>query len=85
MFGVNNYIFFKAEDELFMLSILKEEYAINEKMLRAVLNGYNIDMEVPCQKYIQNREISSVMKQMKEDFEKSETKKKIKSTSSASL
>ena len=48
LFGVNNYIFFKAEDELFMLSTLQQEYAINDKMLRAALNGYNIDCEIPC-------------------------------------
>jgi hypothetical protein len=48
LFGVNNYIFFKAEDEVFMLSTLQQEYAINDRMLRAVLNGYNIDCEIQC-------------------------------------
>ena len=42
-------MFFKVEDEILQLSTFKNEYAINPKMLRAVLNGYSIDMSVPCQ------------------------------------
>ena len=32
-----------------MLSIAKNDYVINKEVLRAVLNGYSIDMSSPCQ------------------------------------
>ena len=61
-------IFFKVEDEILTLSTLNSEYAINEKMLRAVLNGYSIDMTEPCTKYMQDQKIGSRLNKMRQEF-----------------
>ena len=37
-----------------MMSTLKNQYAINKEVLRAVLNGFSIDMSAPCQIHIDN-------------------------------
>lgn len=49
--GVNNKLLIRAEDEMLILSVANPDYAINPTLLRAVLNGFCIDMKVPCTKY----------------------------------
>ena len=53
--GIFDRVMFKAEDEILLMSVLKPDYAINKKILRAVLNGYSIDMTVPCTLHLQNK------------------------------
>ena len=45
-----------------MLNISKAEYAINREMLRAVLNGYFVDMNVQCTLNMQKKDYSEKLK-----------------------
>ena len=41
----------KVEDERMYVDFGRKSYALNPAMLRAVLNGYGIDMTKPCTVY----------------------------------
>jgi hypothetical protein len=61
-------IMIQAENETLMLSTKKDNYAINRHMTRAVLNGFNIDMEVPCKLNIQRREMKEVIETLDKEY-----------------
>lgn len=51
MFGLDGKMLIKIEDSVMILSTTNEKYAINSEILQRVLNGFNIDMTVPCTLY----------------------------------
>mmetsp|Transcript_7407 Transcript_7407/g.12510 ORF Transcript_7407/g.12510 Transcript_7407/m.12510 type:complete len:95 (+) Transcript_7407:1084-1368(+) len=51
----NKFIQLRVEGLIMMMRVREKDYALNPQMLRAVLNGYAIDMKVPCTLYSQDR------------------------------
>jgi len=81
--GVNNKLLFRAEDEILMLSVSNPDYAINPTLLRAVLNGFYIDMKIACTKFDEEKLFGSKIKQMQQEFRDDRAKLEEKMASSS--
>jgi hypothetical protein len=55
------------ENKTLVFNSKKGAYAINPQMLRAVLNGYSINMEVPMKLTKQDRTIKKTLNRLKEE------------------
>ena len=51
------------------MSVKNGEYAINQEMLRAVMNGYAVDMEILCMSHEQRTAMGDKLQQMKKEYE----------------
>ena len=58
------------EDEIMMISVAKKDYAINKEVLRAVLNGYPIDLSNPCRIHKDNEMFGYEMIRNSKDFKR---------------
>lgn len=64
LLGTDNMFAVRMEDSNLLISSLKPEYAINKNMLRAVLNGYSVDMTVPITLHRQDRTMASKLRML---------------------
>ena len=68
-----------------MVSVAKNDYAINKEVLRAVLNGYPIDMSHPCRIHKENEMFGYEMIRNSKDLKRARDFRKEQSISEKPL